>query len=122
MTQQINLVTDESFSSSQVNGFINDAIAQINIYCKSNFPYIADGDIEYTVIPEKWQRQLFVPYAAGRIKQNDSSQFEYSDWYAQFQVNMAEFEVSHVIPDEYLDLTDVQGPLQTDFSFDGGGW
>lgn len=122
MVQQINLVTDESFTIPQIINFINDGIAQLNIYYRAKYPYIVDTDIEYTALPEKWQRQLFVPYAAARIKQNDSSQFEYQDWYAQFQENIVQFGANISVSDEYLDEGDNENPMQSDFSWDGGGW
>lgn len=103
MVAHINLVTDESFSQPQVVSFINDGISQVNVYAESVFPMITDSMVEYTAIPEHWQRQLFVSYAAARIKQNDSSQFEYSDWFSQFQANMVEFEAKFTVPDEFKD-------------------
>jgi hypothetical protein len=121
MIKHINLVTDESFNEDEVRGFINDGIAQINVYMSANFPYINPLDTEYTALSEKWQRQLFVPYAAARIKQNDSSQFEYNDWYGQYSENIIEFRSRFIVPDEYKDPSDLDVPLQDVFT-DGGSW
>ena len=124
MTTHINLVTDESFSSAEIRSFINDAIGQLNIYSNANFPFLSDQDVDYTAIPEKWQRQLFVPYAAARIKQNDSSQFEYNDWYGQYSENIIEFRSKFIVPEEYQDKAVNDNPLQDDLSTNiyGGDW
>lgn len=124
LINHINLVTDEDFEIMEVIGFINDAIAKINVRTKANFPFIPD-DLpkenmyqfeEYDAIPDTWQRMLFVPFAAGRIKENDSSQFEYLDWYQQFQVDLEEFKGSYDIPEEYLDPNAKDGIYQEDYS------
>ena len=111
LVNHINLVTDEDFELLQVIGFVNDAIDRINTEVGANFPII-DDDLpnesayqfeEYTALPDSWQRMLFVPFAAGRIKENDSSQFEYRDWYGQFDANLDRFRTNYRIPDRYLD-------------------
>ena len=109
----INLATDEDFELMEIIGFINDAIARINVKMGALFPMVEDDlpntDMyrfeEYDAIPDHWQRMLFVPFAAGRIKENDSSQFEYSDWYAQFEHNLQEFYDKYEVPLVYTDLT-----------------
>lgn len=102
-----NLVSDEDFDFVQVIEFINDAIDKINIECGAKFPTI-DSEFdtpedEYTAIPDTWQRMLLVPFTAGRIKENDSSQFEYTDWYAQFDLNLDKFKSKYDIPEKYLE-------------------
>lgn len=113
LVNHINLATDEDFEMLEVIGFLNDAIARINIEMDAVFPMI-DEDLpdvnmyqfeEYEAIPDHWQRQLLVPYAAGRIKENDSSQFEYTDWYAQFEHNLDRFRSKYEVPLIYKDLT-----------------
>lgn len=109
----INLVTDEDFELMEVIGFINDAIARINVKVGALFPFVDDSlpnvgmyrFEEYDAIPEHWQRMLFVPFAAGRIKENDSSQFEYTDWYNQFEYNLQEFHSKYEVPLIYKDPT-----------------
>jgi hypothetical protein len=119
LVKHINLVSDEDFEFTEVLAFINDAIAKINIECGAVFPFIDiefDQPVdEYTAISDTWQRMLFVPFSAGRIKENDSSQFEYTDWYGQFDLNLREFESKVVIPDEYLDTTLSGGRFEDDF-------
>lgn len=108
LVEQINLVTDEDFELKQVLRFCNDAIAKINITVSAQFPFI-DVTLkdslykteEYTALPETWIRMLIVPYAAGRIKENDSSQFEYADWYSQFDINLGKFADDYEIPEEF---------------------
>ena len=119
----INLVSDEDFETMQLIGFVNDGIAKINIEIGTVFPEIDDtlpeamyAQEEYTAIPDKWIRALLVPFAAGRIKENDSSQFEYIDWYRQFDINLERFRTSHKVPAEYLDPNTNTGYEQEDFS------
>lgn len=110
--KHINLVTDEDFELMEVIGFINDAIARINVKMEATYPFVEDDlpneDMyrfeEYDAIPDHWQRMLFVPFAAGRIKENDSSQFEYSDWYAQFEFNLDQFYDKYEVPLVFKDL------------------
>ena len=122
LVQHINLVSDEDFEFKEVLSFVNDAIAKINIECGAIFPFI---DVEFDqpvdeyptrAINNTWQRQLLVPYAAGRIKENDASQFEYTDWYGQFDINLQQFKTKVIIPDEYLDKTLNGGNFAGDFT------
>lgn len=122
LVAHINLVSDEDFDFKEVLGFINDAIAKINIEVGAVFPLIDEQfDLpidEYPIdaINETWQRQLFVPYAAGRIKENDSSQFEYTDWYGQFDVNLEKYKNSVTVPEKYLDPNANSGMYEGDFN------
>ena len=108
LVRHINLATDEEFELLDVIAFINDSIAKINSECGSNLPFVDDtlpervlNLEEYTALPETWIRMLIVPFSAGRIKENDSSQFEYIDWYSQFDMNLREFKAIYEIPEEY---------------------
>lgn len=120
---KINLNTDEDFEILQVIEFINDAIQKINVECGTIFPEI-DTTLkeklyefeEYTALPDKWINSLLIPFAAGRIKENDSSQFEYSDWYRQFDINLELFKTRYTIPTQYLDTDDNQGRYEEDYS------
>lgn len=103
--EEVNELADEQESPTVVTTFINDAIAKINIECESNFPSLSATSDDEPAFPEKWQRTLLIPFAVGRIKQRDSSQFEYSDAYSQFFDNLAEFKMKYTIPDIYLDET-----------------
>ena len=113
---QINLASDEDFEDEQVIAFVNDAIARINVEADANFPNILTGDEEYTAFPDKWQRSLFVPFGAGRIKENDSSQFEYNDWYAQFDRILGAFIEKYEIPEEYKDGDRASDGFDSDFT------
>lgn len=117
LVKHINLTTDEDFTFDQVIAFINDGIAKINAECGAIYPFIADlaTEVEYTNLayvdlPETWIRSLLIPFASGRIKENDSSQFEYNDWYGQFENNLMQFKATYEIPVEYVDL-DASGNL-----------
>ena len=119
----INRVTDEDFELMDMLGFINDAIQKINVEASAIFPEIDETlpvklyqQEEYTAIPDKWIRMLIVPFAAGRIKENDSSQFEYRDWYAQFDLNLTKFKSDYNIPDEFKDPDSIGGRYEDDFS------
>ena len=99
-----NELSDEFEPSEVVIQFINDAIAKINVECDSKFPYLSlNNSDEEPPFPEKWQRALIIPFTVGRIKQKDSSQFEYSDSYAEFMANLDEFKARYEIPEEYID-------------------
>ncbi len=104
LVEHVNALTDEDFDADMIVGFLNDGIAKINTACDSNFPYldITQNDVE-PVFPEKWQRMLLCNFAAGRVKENDSSQFEYQDFYGQFDAALDDFKGKYIIPDEYKD-------------------
>jgi hypothetical protein len=104
LTNTVNNLADEDFSSNQVVEFVNDAIAKINITCSANFPYMSvENTEEYLGFPEKWQRTLFIPFVVGRMKAVDSSQFEYSDSYNEFTSNLMVFNLKFPVPEEYKD-------------------
>ncbi len=123
LVEKINLAADEDFELLQVMEFINDAINKINVECGAVFPEI-DMTLpenlyqfeEYTAFPDKWQNQLLIPFAVGRIKENDSSQFEYRDWYGQFDQNLALFKSRYTIPEDYVDTEDSNGRYEEDFT------
>jgi hypothetical protein len=122
LVSNVNLLADEEYDFSEIVVFFNDAISKINIDCEATFPMIdkVSSENEYTAIPDKWQKTLFVPFALGRLKQLDSSQFEYVDAYTEFSNNLAQFRVMYIIPEEYKDESAY--PFETDFSWSGGGW
>lgn len=122
LVAHINLNTDEDFEFMQVIGFINDAISAINKETSARFPFIDETDgeeillqDEYTALPETWIRQIIMPYAAGRIKANDSSQFEYTDWYAQFMSSIQTFIARYEIPEQYRDINAKQRLFEEDW-------
>jgi hypothetical protein len=104
MITHSNELADEQEAPTIVVQFVNDAIAQINIKCDANFPNASlnDSGTDY-VLPEKWVRTLIIPFTVGRLKQKDSSQFEYTDAYVQFIDALAEFKTKYTIPDIYKD-------------------
>jgi hypothetical protein len=119
LVTHVNHITDEDFDLTTVMGFLNDGLAAINVECKATFPFLtSDNDIP--VLPESWQRMLLVPYAAARIKQNDSSQFEYMDLYAQFENALRSFKMNFTIPEEYKETTNA--PSQQDFTENWYRW
>lgn len=99
LVNAINELSDEQESTSLVVSFINDAIAQINTATDAGFPMLDASDANSEPhFPEEWQRTLLIPYGVGRVKQRDSSQFEYSDAYAQFMQSLEEFKTNYTIP------------------------
>lgn len=122
LKESINLLADEDLEVSEMLQFLNDGMARINIECTANFPFITLEMADYTAIPEKWLRSLLVPFAVGRIKQQDSSQFEYSDAYGEFLTNLASFQAGYKIPDEYKDTDATSKVLQPDFSSSPFRW
>jgi hypothetical protein len=104
LTKSANNLAEESFSSSQIVEFVNDAIAKINIEREANFPFMSLEDSgDYAGFPEKWQRALFIPFVVGRMKAVDASQFEYSDNYNEFAANLLLFKTKFPVPAEYQD-------------------
>lgn len=124
LVQHINLATDEDFELMESIAFINDGIAKINVECDANFPFIDDSlpdeamyaFEEYEAFPDTWQRMLLVPFAAGRIKENDSSQFEYVDWYGQFDSALDKFKDKYLIPVEFQEKNVREGRYEEDLS------
>lgn len=122
LTTTCNTLAEESFASAQVIEFVNDCIARINIECSANFPYFSStGAEEYLGLPEKWQRTLFIPFVVGRMKQVDSSQFEYNDNYSEFAAAIMTFKAKYNIPDEFKDTTE-QLSFAPDYSNHPWGW
>lgn len=97
-----NSLADDLIPDNEVKEFVNDAIAAINIEVGSKFPSLEEMNDE-PPFPEKWQRMLIVPYAKARIKEKDSSQFEWEIGYEQFFENLILFKNKYEIPEEYKD-------------------
>jgi hypothetical protein len=103
LIQLVNTLSDEQESAANVLEYLNDAMARINIKLKANLPYLTLDPGDQPVFDEKWQRALLVPFGVGRIKQQDSSQFEYSDAYQEFEINLADMAVQYDVPLVYKD-------------------
>lgn len=103
LIDESNNLADDFLSVDEVKGFVNDAMSAINIEVNTNFPVLIDLE-DTPVFPEKWQRMLLIPFIKGRIKEKDSSQFEWEAGYEQFFTNLAEFKTKYIIPEEYKDL------------------
>lgn len=103
--EQVNYLIDDSLPSEQITAWVNDALAEIGVVVNAVFPEadVTDSAKELP-IPTKYQRLLVIPYASAKAKQQDSSQFEYQDLYSQFENNLAEFQMSYVVPKKYKEL------------------
>ena len=99
----VNTLSDEQEPAANVLEYLNDAMARINIRLKANLPYLTLVEGDQPIFDEKWQRALLIPFGVGRIKQQDSSQFEYSDAYQEFEINLADMAVQYAIPEIYKD-------------------
>lgn len=100
-----NGLSDETETNVTVLEFLNDAMALINEAANAGFPYLnLTETTNAPLIPEKWQRMLLIPFAVGRIKQKDSSQFEYSDAYSEFKDNLVTFKHKYNVPTIYKSL------------------
>lgn len=121
----INDMSDEKEPSAIVVAFINDAISKINIECDTIFPLITVSTTDITFIPDKWVYTLIIPFGVGRVKQKDSSEFEFSAAYNEFMGNLLEFRSKYTIPVEYVD-TSVASVVESDImtvpGWDYGGW
>lgn len=118
----INLA-DDMLPDDEVTGFVNDAISAINIEVDANFPFLKEMDDE-PIFPEKWQRMLIIPFVKARIKEKDSSQFEWEIGYEQFFNNLRDFSTKYTIPDEYKDEDAAQskGSMLDNVPYLWGGW
>lgn len=128
-------IADETISLAKGVQYTNDAIAKINMYAKTKFPFMDALDPQgQFVFDETWQRTLLVPFVAGRIKTKDSSQFEYTDFYQEFLDAVAEFRTQYLVPDLYRShdgeiwdpVTQTWGTITSDIyvnkPFGWGGW
>lgn len=122
---EINSLADESEPEIDVIAWINDAIARINIELNAKFPFMDIEELESEpAFPEVWQRACLIPFGVGRLKQMDSSQFEYIDAYGEFIENLSLMKTKYKVPEEYRD-EDSQGSFRMDLSSDNyyaGGW
>lgn len=103
LVERVNILADEQEPEANIIEYMNDAIARMNIRLKANLPYLEGPDSE-PIFPEKWQRTLLIPFALGRIKQQDASQFEYTDAYGEFEATLSDMSVQYVVPEEYSDV------------------
>lgn len=125
MIVEINNLIDDQLPDEFILPFINDAIAQINIEAGANYPfYTIDDKHEEPPFPETWQRALILTFAAGRAKEQDSSQFEYRDFYDQFYRNITSFITNYDIPEEYKSesSSSYESDILTKPPYYYGGW
>lgn len=106
LIDEANTLADESLDDSVMTQYINQCTARINARAKALFPDMDSTKPEAILpLPDKWVRALYVPFVAARIKQQDSSQFEYNDLYAEFETALSEFITYFEIPPKYQDLS-----------------
>lgn len=117
---QANTLTDENHDFQTLLGFINDGLAEINIELNAAFPFCTSND-EEIAFPETWQRSVLVPYVGAKIKQKDSSQFEYMDLYNQFSINLNKMKAKYTVPDEYQS-DEISDSLEPDYTGNPWGW
>jgi len=99
-----NALADEGIDSETMTGFINNAIAEINVKAKAKYPFMSPTNLsEEFVLPDEWVRSLIIPHVVAQVKMQDSSQFEYMDQMGRFTVNLDHFITSYAIPEEYVD-------------------
>lgn len=98
----VNNLGDDQIESDVIISWMNDALAEIGRVVKATFPEITDLN-ETLPLENKWCRTLIIPFATARMKQQDSSQFEYRDLYSQFMTALDDFSASYVVPDLYKD-------------------
>lgn len=107
----VNDLSDETTPTAKIVTWLNNAIAKINTEAVANFPFLSVDRLDETpAFPDKWQYNLLIPFATARIKQMDSSQFEYNDLFAEFDRNLKSFISTYPIPEIYKD-TETTGTL-----------
>lgn len=117
---QVNSQIDDKLPDDQIINWINDALAKIATASNVIFPELDTINVYATFpIPDRWVRLLIIPFASGRAKQQDSSQFEYSEAYSQFFSDISTFTEQYQMPDDYKvlainqDLTKPDGTTYT---------
>ncbi|MBU8770331.1 hypothetical protein [Cytobacillus oceanisediminis] len=105
--EAVNALSDENSPPKQITTWVNDAIARINIELGANFPFMDLAKAtESPAFPEKYHYTVLLPFATARIKQVDSSQFEYSDLFMEFEANLTKMKSTYTVPDEFKDKTE----------------
>lgn len=124
LVARVNDLSDESDTTENIIEYLNDAISDINVRLKANFPYLDTDFSREPAFPEKWQRLLLIPFACGRVKQKDGSQFEYSDYFSQYEEKVTEMAASYDVPTMYKD--DMNDSYSSDIftkpPYWGGNW
>lgn len=100
---QTNILLDESFTNTEVIGWINAGLNDLAASVGANFPELTVSDMENSpVIPAKYHR-LLVLYAASKGKEKDSSIGEAQNFLAQYEAGKQQFVATYVVPDIYKD-------------------
>jgi hypothetical protein len=99
----INSLSDDQIPENEVISFINDAMVYIGKEIKATFPSLS-APTDEPAIPDKWQRLLIIPFGKGRVKEKDSSQFEWESGYRQFYDGLNDFKLQYQAPIIYRDL------------------
>lgn len=110
LSELIDLVytlADEEGTPDTITKWLNNGLSLVNVEMETNLPYfdLATSSEEH-VIPRKYLETVLVPFAVGRLKQTDASQFEFTEAYAQFRDALGNMKAKYNIPEEYKD-TDV---------------
>lgn len=101
LVSSVNTLSEEILSTDDIVLWFNNAIARINVESNANFPYLT-GDVEESpAFGDDWHYLLLIPFATARIKQMDSSQFEYNDLFGEFENNLRKFVAFYEIPEIY---------------------
>jgi hypothetical protein len=82
-----NQITDESYSTELITGFVNQVIARINVTFDATLPMFLSADTDFVALSDNWVYLLFVEYAAYAIKANDGSLNEADRFRNQFETN-----------------------------------
>ena len=99
-----NALADENVDHETATGFVNNAIAEINVRAKTKYPFMSPTNLsEEFALPEEWVRALIIPHVVAQIKMQDGSRYEYTDQMERFQANLDEFIGGYDVPDEYKD-------------------
>ena len=107
LSELIDLVytlADEEGTPDTIAKWLNNGMSLINVELETNLPYFdLSTSSEDHVIPRKYLETVLVPFAVGRLKQTDASQFEFTEAYAQFREALGAMKTRYVVPEEYKD-------------------
>jgi hypothetical protein len=129
-------LTGEDIEEIDFVNFFDDCSARINTELGIDIPLDVNGDNYVFPLGMKWIRILYVPFISGRVKQKESSAFEYQAYFNEFENNLiknedklvSEFEAyfnsRNLVDDEGNPITFTKDPNKTGYApdFDGSWW
>lgn len=129
-------LTGEDIEQEDFTNFFDDCTARINTETGIDIPLDVNADTYSFPLGMKWIRLLYVPFISGRVKQKESSAFEYQAYYMELENNLAKnetlliseweayFNARGLVDDDGNPITYTKDPNKTGYApdFDGSWW